>query len=131
MQTIKAQLIKLNAAYPRSKAADELDAIAEVWAEDFTGLSDGAFCRAVAQVRRGVRYFPTVADIMAAHRDIVARPVSDWKAIPQKPLTKPETAKRHIANLRAMAHDEPMPFVDEALDANPEAFEHYHARISR
>ena len=128
---ILQELARDNLLYGSKRGTETLEQAAEVWAETLGDMSNVAYVKAHIQARKVCQFPPTPADVIAAYRDQGARPLAGHKSLPQRPLTRPETAKRHIANLRAMAHDEPMPYVDEALDANPEAFEHYHARISR
>jgi hypothetical protein len=81
---IRAELDKLSIAYPYPERADaELDALAEMWAEDLDGMTDQELMARIRQHRKTSRWFPTVADIMsveieghepAAHRQLPERP---------------------------------------------------------
>lgn len=112
------------------RGAETLEQAADVWAETLGDMSNVAYIKAHIQARTTCSYPPTPADVLAAHREISARPAPSRQAIPQRTRTPTAVALKHLANLRAVAHDAPMPNVDVALDVAPEAFEHYHARIA-
>lgn len=59
--------------YPE-RGEDELLELTEIWYEDLEDISDDVFKRAIKQVRRGSRFFPTVADIRSAAMDVMSQP---------------------------------------------------------
>jgi hypothetical protein len=86
-KTIRLELDRLAICFPYpERGEDEILELTEIWAEDLEDISDDVLKQAIKQVRRGSRFFPTVADVRSAAADVMSQvQPTQQTQLPEKP----------------------------------------------
>lgn len=118
--TILAELDKCNLAFQPRRPQPEIEALAAIWARDLPPeLTDGQFARAMSEVRRRSRFWPTLADVLQAHAQ---RPRPEPLALPQPPrerVSLGDFLKRHPEHRATAARINPRLLAAIDLDDCP------------
>jgi len=108
-KTVLRELTRLDLIYGGRKSGDELEALAKIFFEDCGHMDEAVFIEVCTQHRRNERYFPTPAELIAAHDQIVSR-----KYVSRKDLI-----------------EMPNELSDEQIRINKEGFQKMRERLAR
>lgn len=67
VEHVRKALMRLALHYPRSRQIESIDVLAVDYAHDCKAMTVGQFDAAVAEARARSKYWPTSAEILAAH----------------------------------------------------------------
>jgi len=94
-QMVLKELATLSILHGASKSPEELAVLADIWAEDLGHLSGGDFINAVKVARKRSRFFPVPADILEAHKELMAHR-------PERPALPNHGAPINLDEMRAI-----------------------------
>ena len=102
-KTVLRELTRLDLVYGGRKSGDELQALAKVFFEDCGHMNEARFIEACNQHRRRGLYFPSPAELIAAHDEIVANlPAPNQGLIEMPPELSDEQIRINKEGIRKM-----------------------------
>jgi len=92
----------LNIYYPAAKRSlEEVEILAEMWIEDFKGISADVFAEACSLHRKASQYMPTGKDVLDRCSDVWESRVRNVKKLPEPiPDLTPEQIKENAQRVR-------------------------------
>ena len=81
INTIRQEVAKLNAYYPSSKSAEELEVISRMLTEDLEYMTDENFLECGRISRRRGKWFPTAADLLEINDEILRNRTASVKRL--------------------------------------------------
>ncbi len=98
------ELLKLNIYYPAAKRSlEEIEILAEMWLEDFRGISADVFIEACSLHRKASQYMPTGKEVLDRCTDVWESRIRNVKKLPEPiPDLTPEQIKENVEKVRAV-----------------------------
>ena len=92
----------MNIYYPAAKRAlEEVEILAEMWIEDFKGVSADVFIEACSLHRKASQYMPTGKDVLDRCSDVWESRIRNIKKLPEPiPDLTPEQIKENAQRVR-------------------------------
>lgn len=105
LSTIQRELIRLCLVYPNPpRGTDELRELAKIWHQDID-MTDADLLAAIQDHRRSSPWFPTVHDVIVAHRERCKKRTRETQLLPEdtgpRGITEEEAA-RNRARVREL-----------------------------
>lgn len=92
----------MNIYYPAAKRSlEEIEILAEMWIEDFKGVSADVFAEACSLHRKASQYMPTGKDVLDRCSDVWESRIRNVKKLPEPiPDLSPEQIKENAQRVR-------------------------------